>query len=267
MQTQMHGPQFLISDTYVAATTGTTAHVKTAWQQATASLPVTVSGFIMRTFPLGSGTANFLFDVGIGAAGSEKIILNNYPHNRYNGARGLTQSIFVPVKIPAGTRVAVRAQNSEASAQPWDCTIEWVPYSPYLPSYSRCDVYGAIEANTAATDIDPGATANAKGAWAQLTASSSYDARAIAVAFSSSRNSVRSICHWFVDIGIGAAGSEVVLLPDLFVGSHTTSDAVLGSSMTLPINVPAGTRFAARAQCGINDATDRLMRTTLYLFS
>ena len=113
--------------------------------------------------------------------------------------------------------------------------------------------------------MDPGATANTKGSYAEITSSTSYDTRMLLIAFGGQGNLIRTNCRWLVDIATGSAGSETVIIADLAVGSHNIGDNVLPAYIgPIPVHIPAGTRIAARCQCDITDATDRLMDIALY---
>lgn len=84
---------------------------------------------------------------------------------------------------------------------------------------------------------------NTKGAWAQLVASTTYDATYIIVQFSC----VAAFKSAALDIGIGASGSEVVLLPNLIAQSGQQNDYEQ-YTYAFPVNIPAGTRIAGRYQ-------------------
>jgi len=106
---------------------------------------------------------------------------------------------------------------------------------------------GTTRPNTAqGTSVTP--VVGSKGGWAQVIAALDHDTYGLLIcvntngAASASRNTV-------LDIGIGAAASEVVLIPDLIAGnapSYITHGG--GLWYFFPIAVPAGTRISARAQ-------------------
>ena len=61
--------------------------------------------------------AGFLFDIAIGSAGNEEIIVSNlavYTHPAHNSPT--PGSYRLPIQIPAGTRIAVRSQSSITNA-------------------------------------------------------------------------------------------------------------------------------------------------------
>lgn len=108
--------------------------------------------------------------------------------------------------------------------------------------------YGATGATPYGVTLTPSATANTKGAWAQLTASCGQ-------------------CDWMhvhlgmvaasatasIDIGTGAAASEVVRVTNLVIQGN--SGTASSSDYYFPFYVPAGTRIAARASLTNTGAT------------
>ena len=68
-----------------------------------------------------------------------------------------------------------------------------------------------------------------------------------------------------IDIGIGAGGSEVVIIPDFLIrGDSNLDNFTPVMTPALGFQVPSGTRIAARAQCSHTIAVDRVITTALY---
>lgn len=86
-------------------------------------------------------------------------------------------------------------------------------------------------------------SANVKGAWSTVISSLGFDASGFTVFF---QNSTGSPWTGLVDIGIGAAGSEVVLVPDLLV--RPLINDCLTEIFYCPLAIPTGVRVAARYQ-------------------
>jgi hypothetical protein len=113
-------------------------------------------------------------------------------------------------------------------------------YEPYAESTG-----GANAAGSGGTDFAVGAVANTKTGWTQIIASSSQRADGLLITVSPSNIAT---ADYLVDIGIGGAGSETVLLSNLLysVGSSATGFGPI--SIFCPIYVAPGTRISARAQ-------------------
>jgi len=94
--------------------------------------------------------------------------------------------------------------------------------------------------------ISVGATAHTKGAWAQAFASLSGAVGALRLRISASYG-ITTGNGYLMDVGIGAAGSEVVIASNIAVGG-ITNQANAGMLIDLPIAIPSGSRVAFRAQ-------------------
>jgi hypothetical protein len=86
-----------------------------------------------------------------------------------------------------------------------------------------------------------GGTANTKGAWTQMIASTTYDAYGVVLATREGIDASAQNRACLVDIGIGGSSSEAVLIPDVVVGQNTGSRRI-----EIPMYVPAGSRISCR---------------------
>ena len=93
------------------------------------------------------------------------------------------------------------------------------------------------------TNIPPSLTASTKGSWTQITASTTQDCTLLDIFANQRQVTGRSVAS--IDIGIGASGSENILIPDLVLCNPGENAA---SRWILPINIPSGTRISARSQ-------------------
>ena len=111
---------------------------------------------------------------------------------------------------------------------------------------------GAVVANSAGTLVTDSGTAGTKGAWAQLIGSTLYDITWLAISITSQASFLTTA---FVDIGIGAAGSEMVVISNLMLS--ITGDDSAPAQYVLPVYIPARTRIAARCMSanGSNNAS------------
>lgn len=89
--------------------------------------------------------------------------------------------------------------------------------------------------------------ANAKGAWVQLTAATSFAYSAMRLQFSSDVADGGPETY-LADLGMGSAGAEVVLVPDVLVDLNRVGIAAAMVNLLLPLQVPAGARLALRGQ-------------------
>ena len=115
---------------------------------------------------------------------------------------------------------------------------------------SRLESSQANTASAGVTLTQDGTTAHTKGPWSQLIASSSFDSYGITVMIGTAAVAASTNVRRLVDIGIGAAASEIVIAPNLMCG-NAGSWAVAGGGLavyTFPIFIPAATRISGRCQ-------------------
>jgi len=252
------------SDSAGTTITGSaTANTKGTWVELVASTANDASGISIFT---GNGTlivlTNALVDIGIGAESSEIVIIPNLlPRALASIANSFPDEWFFPIHIPAGTRISARMQASSSSV-PMDVVCILSSRTTWMaPSiFSRVTTYGADTSDSGGTQIDPGATANAKGAWAQITASSTNDIKLLTFDLATSNKQIVLGSHFLFDIGIGVASFEIVLIENIFVTNNGhTNNPPHSISIPKPLSIPSGTRIAVRSQSDSTVTNDRLI--------
>jgi hypothetical protein len=236
---------------------------KGAWAEITSGTTYPIYGFtLFLADPAQAAGTNALFDLAVGASGSESVIIENI---LCATARGPGLAYQFPIYIPFGTRLAMRGQATSA-----DLTYEAVIIAntgEAMGGYAlggRAVTYGANTTTSGGVSIDPGASANTKGSWIEI-ASTTRQAKSLLIVVGGQANSARTSCSWLMDVAIGASGSEKIILPNLFMTTHTTSDEIAPSVFgPYSVYIPSGTRLAVRAQCSITDATDRTFDAMIY---
>jgi len=243
-----------------------TAHQKGAWEQLIQSTPFDSAGLLWAPSLVQTG-ARYSVDLGIGAAGSEKILIPDLFAHVNNFSRGMPMRTFLPMSIPAATRLAARSQSS-AGGNSIDANLLLVSAAHLLAPFpaARIDTYGFVAGSTAGTGVDPGGSVNTKGSWAQLASGTTYPCQLamLAVYFPTTPSSES---RWYLDLGIGASGSERVVVPNLFFGTAATNAMRSQFIGPFPLTLPAGTRIAARAQSTLSSATYRKVNVILYLWA
>jgi len=119
---------------------------------------------------------------------------------------------------------------------------------------------GANAATSLGTSVSPSSSANTKGSYAQLTASSPIDACLMIVEVTPASAALGA---YAIDIAIGGAGSEVVIAPNLVV--QNAFSLTIPHVFVVPVQIPAGTRIAARCQSAT--ASDSAIAVTAQLFA
>jgi hypothetical protein len=192
-------------------------------------------------------TIAFLVDIAIGAAASEVVLIPDIflP-------RGWTDSTITPIRftlpiaVPAGSRVSARCAGTTGGLGIRVSAVGVAP-DPIVPS-SGSSVWAVKHATLSkGIVVDAGGSANTKGSWVELVASTVHAAHWLQVLAGRENTIGGAINGWLLDIAVGAAASEVVLIPDLFFAGESTRDQAI-LSMGVPCDIPAGSRIAARCQ-------------------
>lgn len=199
-------------------------------------------GLLLRISETGSGRE--FIDIAVGAAASEVVVV----HNLAVRGAAATPYIFLPVHIPAGTRISARLQGDSGSLT---CRLSVVtiayagPTVPFLGS--RIQSYGENLGNTDGTNQQlTSYTANVKGGWLEMSAATPDDIYAMClgqIMFTFSN------VQLLVDIGIGAMGAEETILSNLPFGAN--SNVQTAYCPWLPVYVPKGSRLSIRFQSNI----------------
>lgn len=243
----------------LTVTSSGSTNTKGTYGQFVASSPFACNWVAYNT--IGSNVSVFLFDIATGAAASEVVIL---PDNLASDGVGTMSTSYdlIPCAIAISTRIAGRTQAS-GSSQALGISLQ-IMATGGVPGVTSYVNYGATTATSLGTQIDPGASANTKGAYVQLTASTSAVIQVLMGQWSLGTNNAPATYQWNVDIATGAGGAEVVLIPDITIRQQSTAHpGPIPNSRSMLTYIAASTRIAARASCGGNDATDRLLQMLL----
>lgn len=227
--------------------------------------------FTATTFPaawvlvtlLRTQGADVLVDIAVGGAGAEQVVIADIPSSSNVTTSPTAANYLFPLFIPAGSRIASRCQAPSGTLS---IDVQVTLFAPMLGGergLGQVETCGAVTATSLGTSVDPGGTANTKGSWSPLISATTIPYRWACVSINHT-NIAAAAMDWGVDIGVGAGGSEVVVVPDLVVGTQTTNDAIPNPAFCFPLAIPAGTRVSARAQCNVNTASERLIEVTLH---
>jgi hypothetical protein len=242
------------------------AHTKGLWVQIVAALAHDCYGIFVSTSH-GDNNMDYLYDIGVGADGAEVVVVPDVLLSTPVNER-FPSGYLVPIFIPRGSRVAARCQADGTTAGGFTarCCIIHNRFDHLI--LRRSESIGVSVGGSDGTSIDPGGTANTKPGYTVLTASTSRRIRRIFATTGNRRNLTRSTYQWKVDIAVGGAGTEVIFAADLPLGTNAASDFVIpGHFGTWTVDIPAGSRIVARAECTGIDGTDRLFQLACYGFS
>lgn len=104
---------------------------------------------------------------------------------------------------------------------------------------------GFVSGTTLGTAVTANASANTKGAWAEIVASSP-GANGFILTVGGAAITVNA--DYLLDIAIGALPNEEIILPDYLFSMSANNDTSHLDEIPIPVEIPAGTRISARVQ-------------------
>jgi hypothetical protein len=225
--------------------TGGSANTKGSYSQLTGATTYDACWIVVTITPASAAAYEYQggIDIAIGASGSENLLINNLMAWNDGYYCSCVRYAF-PCQIPAGTRVAARCQSAQASNTYAVSITLFDGDFVQMEGSASIDSYGFLTASSQGTAVTASATANAKGSYAQLTAATSYDLMGFALGFDT-QGAAPTNAYMFVDIAVGPAGSEQVICSNIPIMSGSANP--LTNTEFIPIQIPAGTRIAARA--------------------
>lgn len=262
-------PQYatrVVLGTYAAVQAGATANTKGSWATIASGLAAPASWIsIGRDRFTSAGDKSVLMDIGIGGAGSETIVI---PDLLY----GFTdhRSTPIPVHIPAGATVRARASCGIGSSFLWvrpQLGLGEADSGITVPG--KITAYGIVSAASGGTAITPSGTGNTKGSYSQLVASTTAPIHALMVLAQSSVSSgSMTDVEYLIDIAVGGAGSETIIVPDYIGYTHSEGYVYNRSPELYPVsfNIPAGVRIAARC-AAMNSSSTVPIEVAVYGFT
>jgi hypothetical protein len=242
----------------------TVANTKSGWNQVTASSAHDAHEIVLYAYGETSA-CDMLVDIGVGGAGSEQVVLPNLAITSRDTTAAMPSVIKMPCFIPAGSRISIRFQNSVGvSTMRYVLTIVQLG-GLWPPTFQRITAYGVNVADSGSVSVDPGASINTKGSYSEIEDATANPIRLLWIAFGLQANTARTDYTWLVDIAVGGAGSEQIIIPDQWIAVSASRDTVVQQFIgPFEVSIPEGSRLAVRMQCSGNDAADRLLDVALY---
>lgn len=257
-------------------TGGATANTKGSWSQLIASTSFDAMGLLLYVSTQYQDT-RYLIDVGIGASGSETVVVSNL---LFGVPTGICLPIYIPIAVPSGSRIAARCQDNFGSSGAYlSANIiagGWID----PPSFSSVTDYGTSTSTSGGTTVDAGGTANTKGSYTQIVASTTYTHKGMMIASTRPTPATAMAADYtqIADVAIGASGSEQIIIPNLRMVASIQSGGATGSPLAFTgrgmlnpaytpfmlCDIPAGSRIAIRQQSTSTNATDRTCAYAVY---
>ncbi len=210
-----------------------------SYTQLSASTPCDA---VLVEFMVANHSANFS-DVtfAVGGSGSEQPIVTHLIACNVS----LSESYLLPIHIPAGSRLSCKNNDGNSS----DVAVRLFDGSfTHTEGYAGAEAVGYVT-NDKGTALTPPGSADTKSSYIQLVASTSRDYAGFLVQFDDQAASSFAGEQFHVDIAIGGAGSEQIIIGDIQVHTNSAQGKafrrIYGPYM---IPIPSGTRIAARIQ-------------------
>lgn len=223
------------------------ANIKGSWTELDASAAFDVDGLLVHQLHfnaiLGGGDNYTVMDIGVGAAAAEAVICPDIQGTRISGNNYRGGSSFIPVRIPAGTRISGRYAYGGLGSE-LNSSLTLIGGQGKAPYGLKATAYGVDSGNSRGTAVAAHASAGTKGSWVQLVASTTYTTKMVLV--QPALLSVGVAYAFRLDLAIGAGGSEQIIVPDIGVSLDGVSYSAPVGGLIFPLSIPAGTRIAAR---------------------
>lgn len=250
--------------TFVTLGSGAVNNVKGTYSLIVTRTPYDADGFFLETFGNVSTRNHRLDLVKEHAAGSAMLLTDYF----IESSRSELQSTYIPIKIPAESSLSARIQTNTAATD-LNVALNLLNYGFTMPSGLQVHETWGLTAGVATTPttVDAGAVANTKGSWTPLVSSTTRNVRAFTIVFSTVTN-ISAISSLLVDIGIGASGSEQVIIPNIPIGFNNGEDKITPARYgPISLHIPAGSRISARAQASTTTAANRQCGIVIHAFS
>lgn len=234
------------------------ANTKTSWSEITSSTGYDANG-LMFNFFVNLDVTSTLYDIAIGASGSEVVLAADIPvYSSVKKGSVEMDTFFLPCSIPAGSRLAYRIQCSSTSA---DNHLLSALVRGSFPQYNGVrKVVGC--GGSASTSQPPRITfgSGSKGSYVEV-GSWDVDIQNFIVRISNEDN-IDPTGTEKIDIAFGGSGSEVVVFADLPFYMHVTSDFGNPRNVYLDLPVLANTTLSVRGQ---STASSNLYRRIAFI--
>jgi hypothetical protein len=208
---------------------------------------------------------DYVVDIAVGSSTTLNSII--VPNLRLPSLKAIgygNVSITLPISIRSGATIYARCADALGNSS---CEVIVIGHSNGLggvPGFSRC-IALYTPSSSRGIAVDAGGTANTKGSWTEITASTSNRIAGMFAIVGPNNDVARVSARHLLDIGVGPSGSEVDVVEDLLLVQETTDDCPMPTALgPWSCDIPSGSRIAARLQSSTNTAGDRTIDLAVY---
>jgi hypothetical protein len=190
--------------------------------------------------------ARVRLDLAVDTGGGNQIVVEDLFMDFTGGGIAAAVHVVLPIHVPSGATIRARAQSNGSGIS---LRAMLIGYAMDTPGFSRVRQVKPLNAwgGSAASATDPASfvalTGNTYTAWTEVTASAPDQCFGLLVALGNNGATARGNTRIVVDIGVGGAGSEV-LIGTIMVGQTANGPGAMSAMM--PVHVAAGSRVAFR---------------------
>ena len=236
---------------YTAVASDATVNTKGAWVELIASTSADANAISLH---IANYIINFqnpatLIDIGTGAAGSETVLVGDI------GVGGAGQfftlpgglSFTIPIRIPAGTRIALRSQSAYTGLT-GNAIVAVHAWGDTTLAPTSVDVLGTD------TSTSQAFVPTINGGWTEIVASTAQDYDGFVFVISGNGAHATNSRDLFASLGVGAAGSETSIIRQRFLMQGSGEQVSMFTFFTRTIwhPVPAGSRLVVQTEGSTN---------------
>ncbi len=255
------------ASTGITITANASANTKaTTWTELIASTTYGSNWLLVTLVGISSTNGSYAVDIGLGASTAEVVLIPDIYYLWAGSNRPMALVYSFPLRIPAGTRISARCQSNTGSSTIGVSIIAISAPITAPPGLDRVEACGVTTSSATNSTVlnDPGATPNTDGTWTQIIASTAFSYKWMCVEINNRTDLITAADNNdLVDIGIGDAGSEQLLISDLWTHGNTLTDAKY-VTYCFPCAVASGQRLSARHRCDVGTTGDRRLDVVIH---
>lgn len=239
------------SASYKMPTPALPQNSKGAWSTIVAALPFDVGAVsVPATWIYNPNGAHVVaVDIGVGPVGSEVVIVNNLA-SFYGGASVNAGGVVsIPLSIKAGSRVSVRGQStsSNTASSGIQSPLTMTFFDTGFANGIAASVVDSLGFQSSSTTGAPASyPVGSKGSFAQIIASTPYDYAGFFAIFGPPPSLTFTVFGNYVDIAIGPAGAERIILADWSYALRGDGYSNCPPTPVVWTPIPAGSRLSYR---------------------
>jgi hypothetical protein len=158
----------------------------------------------------------------------------------------LGKQYILPIRIPAGQSLYARTQSSIASRLIGVVILATIGSPGYTPYCQKIVSIGAVLSTSNGTAYTPSNSTTVEGAWFQISPSTAENY--IGVLVSQTHTAATGLNGFKLDVGVGAAGSEICIAQDLAWTTEFSNRTSQGIYYPGYAKIPAGSRISVRGR-------------------